>query len=121
TGMAAFASHFVVGAMRKGLTLAEMELAHIFGRLDACGAKIVRDLGTGNVQVYVDLFWIHLAYYHGGVTELETCLRPSQRTDLILEAFHRIDHGKKHGDMESCWHGNIQILRYEQEVLSQRY
>lgn len=119
-GMAAFASWSVARSMQRALALADLELARVFGRLDITGAILVQHLATGSLCVYRELFWPHLAYSERGIQELESCRPNVDLPQSLLWSFQTIERSKRQQDMELCWQANMELLRYEQETLSQR-
>jgi hypothetical protein len=72
-------------------------------------------LGSGNYQVYKDLYWQHLAFQKCGLQEV---LGHVDET-LLREGWQLIDNGKNNHNQELVWDGNAKLLRYEQETTLQ--
>jgi hypothetical protein len=88
----------------------------LFGRE---AAAISIDLGAGNIAVFNDIYWQHLAYEQAGIAEIERIYRAGGLTPFVYEAWQQIDAGRRANDQELIWEGNRGLLYYEQKVTLQ--
>jgi hypothetical protein len=117
-GMAAFASCDVGKGMSQARALrdeAGNPLIAIGAVLTGAptGTELATALGKGNLGVYADIYWQHLAYAQGGIKEMRDL---KDRGELLVEqlnAWELIEQGK-------VWEGNRQLLIYEQSVTLQK-
>src|SRR5207253_1700659 len=72
---------------------------------------------------YNDVAWQFEAYKNGGLTNLETIAAiPANQDQLDIDAWRKIDQGIQDNDADLIQEGNIQIARWEQNVvLAQGY
>lgn len=105
------------------------------------GTELLGALTTGNIGVYRDIYWQHLAYERGGLAELERVFRSGEMgtvgmefPERALEAWRTIDRGRqavregraaKNQDQVSrgndlIWKGNQALLHHEQAVTLQQ-
>lgn len=117
-GMAALASCEV----GKGLQAAK-DLAESAGTLVGAtalvagmptGTELLKALGGGNLAVYADMFWQHLAYAEGGINEMKQLRDQGELAPEVYEAWKLIDQG-------NVWEGNRELLKYEQKVTLQQH
>lgn len=117
-GMAAFASNEVGLGLRRSEALI-VEAGNPLIALGALltnaptGTEMIRALGTGNLDVYADIFWQHLAYSSGGIDELRNLRDRGELTAELFEAWSQIDNGQ-------VMEGNRALLQYEQSVTLQQ-
>src|SRR5262249_50323920 len=76
-------------------------------------------LRAGNDDVYWDLYWQHLAYHGCGIEDIEKAYKDGKITKSVLEAWRKIDQGKKGDDQNLVWEGNEMLLKYEQQQVLQ--
>jgi hypothetical protein len=117
-GMAAFASRDVGKGMRQANALhneARNPLIAIGTILTGTptGSELATALGKGNLGVYADIYWQHLAYEQGGIQEMRNLKARGELQVTQLNAWELIEQGK-------VWDGNRQLLFYEQSVTLQK-
>ena len=117
-GMAAFASCDVGAGMRKAESLrdeAGNPLIAIGALLTGAptGVELLQALGKGNLGVYADIYWQHLAYLEGGIEEMRGLNQRGELSDKLLRAWELIDKGQ-------VWEGNRELLYYEQSETLQK-
>lgn len=117
-GMAAFASCDVGKGMRQAKALrdeAGNPLIAIGTLLTGAptGTELATALGKGNLGVYADIYWQHLAYAQGGIQEMRDLKARGELPAEQLNAWELIEQGK-------VWEGNRQLLFYEQSVTLQK-
>lgn len=120
-GMAALTSAEVGRGMylMRGLRLSY--LAPVIGLWQREARDMCRLLGEGNLAVFADVYWQHMAYEWGGIAEIERIWQDGDLNHLAYEAWNAIDAGRRTGNMELVWHGNERLLFFEQkEVLQPR-
>ena len=78
-----------------------------------------RALAAGNLDVYNDLYWQHLAYAHGGVALMRTFKQQGHITQAHLDAWEKIAEGVADNNADKKWEGNLMLLRHEQETVLQ--
>jgi hypothetical protein len=76
-------------------------------------------LAKGNLAVFTDLYWQHLAYRSGGLAALEKAAKEGDLVPELLEGWRKIDQGKRENKEDITWEGNAVLLRYEQEKILQ--
>jgi hypothetical protein len=118
-GMAAFASCEVGKGMQEAQE-AQSGWKHVGGVLAGVdGKKLESALKSGNDAVYADIYWQLLAYQGCGIEDLQKAYDESKINDDVLEAWQKIDHGKKTGDEDLIWEGNKSLLKFEQRQVLQ--
>jgi hypothetical protein len=118
-GMAAFASDLVGDGIRQAEAGRTSGLPWIPGLSDFSFTDLSRSLQAGNALVFVDIYWQHLAYEHGGMAAIEAAWRDDELHQLTYDGWRTIDEGRRTGGTEAVWTGNAQLLRYEQEFTLQ--
>ncbi len=118
-GMAAFASKLVGDGIRQAEALHQSGLPWIPGVSDINGRELAQCLAAGNILVYADIFWQHLAFCEGGLAALEACHQAGEIPDRVIEAWRKINRSKEENNADLCWEGNTELLRYEQEIILQ--
>jgi hypothetical protein len=138
-GMAAYASDLVGSGMFQATQTTQMGPAGSVYQLvtgTPTGAELLAALRAGNIGVYRDIYWQHLAYEHGGLEELERSYVSQEipMPERVIEAWRTIDRGRTlmreaetAGDSamreqgnDLVWEGNAALLRYEQEETLQK-
>lgn len=76
-------------------------------------------LTEGNLAVYTDLYWQHLAFAEGGLDELERLFALGALDESSIAAWRMIADGLEQDDPDAVWAGNTELLRREQEVVLQ--
>lgn len=117
-GMAAFASCDVGKGMGQAKALrdeAGNPLIAIGTLLTGAptGTELATALGKGNLGVYADIYWQHLAYAQGGIQEMRDLKARGELLVEQLNAWELVEQGK-------VWEGNRQLLVYEQSVTLQK-
>jgi len=123
-GMAALASDAVGNGMAQAEAYAESDipLPPIPG-LDftwITGTEIRQWLGTGNLGVFADIYWQHVAYKEAGIDMLKFEGQEKRLEDRQLTGWKSIDDGVKAKNLDLVWKGNRDLLYYEQNELLQR-
>jgi hypothetical protein len=118
-GMAALTS----AAVGRGMYMMEaLRQSHLWSMLGLFGREVAATsytLGTGNLAVFDDIYWQHMAYDRGGLAELEPIRRAGKLDPFCYEAWSKIDAGRRANDQELIWEGNRDLLYYEQKVTLQ--
>ena len=76
-------------------------------------------IGRGNKAIYDDIYWQHLAYRDGGLTEMAALFEEGSLPPELYLAWRMIDQGWQTGDEEMIWGGNTLLLKYEQKEIIQ--
>jgi hypothetical protein len=127
-GLAVFASHLIGDRMRLLRELSGYSTATLFASfgtaLPVWLAKgevnyLYKAVALGNLKIYMDIYWQHLAYHYGGIEEIKRCHSQGDITDKVLAAWVLLDEGKKTGNKEQIQKANVDILEYEQKVVVQ--
>lgn len=118
-GMAAFASREVGNGMRQAQALRESGLPWIPFISDISGTEVLQALAQGNLGVYADIYWQHLAYQQGGIEEITRAFRAGELDPIAYEAWQKIDRGRRENNQDLIWEGNTDLLRYEQRTVLQ--
>jgi hypothetical protein len=96
-------------------------------RLMTDDINTIRETNNG---IFADIYWVHLAYAHGGIEHLRPLLA-GEHYRRVLAAFEALDQGGRlmeagvDGDRsrrraeELIWAGNVAILEHEQRALVQ--
>jgi hypothetical protein len=117
-GMAALTSAAVGRGMYMIGALGYSRLWSMLGLFGREVADISYTLGAGNIAVFEDIYWQHMAYDRGGLAELEQVYRAGRLDPLVWQSWRQIEEGRRAGDQELIWAGNRGLLLYEQrEVL----
>ena len=121
-GMAAFASKEVGDGMHQAEALRESGLPYIpfVPGMDISGTELLQALAQGNMGVYADLYWQHLAYQGGGIKELEKAYNAGELGRVPFEAWQKIDRGRRENNQSLIWEGNKALLEYEQKTVLQQ-
>src|SRR5215204_6204790 len=90
-----------------------MMLAEIPNVIPLTPGAVTRILAQGNILVYNDIYWQHLAYLEGKITEIERLGSLGELAPFVVEAWIKIDQGK-------IWEGNRDLLFYEQKFLQRQ-
>lgn len=77
------------------------------------GSEVLIALGRGNLGVYADIYWQHIAFASGGLAEMRDLNARGELSDGLLNAWVLIDRGK-------VWEGNRLLLNYEQQITLQQ-
>jgi hypothetical protein len=117
-GMAAFASKAVGDGIRQAQDFSEafLPLPPIPG-IDATmitGTEIKQWLAQGNMLVYADIYWQHLAFAESGLEMLRYEESQERLMPVPLRGWTTIATGARSGDEEAIWAGNRELLRFEQ-------
>lgn len=121
-GMAAWASAEVGGAMDLSTSIWSKfaDPTEIIAQSTWISSpELFQLLAVGNLSVFMDLYWQHLAYKYGGLEELSLLHKEGEIPDRVFDAWRLIDEGKLTGDSELIWAGNKALLKYEQETVLQ--
>lgn len=79
-----------------------------------------QELVKMNLEIIMDLGWVHEAYVTGGMDEIER-LRSGKLLDRgVYSAFKDIHGGKLEGDQDRINKGNASLLKREQRVILER-
>jgi len=128
SGLAVFASHSIGKKLELLQSVSRISLSTLllsFGTalpmwLASSQLKYLHKVvAQGNLDIYMDIFWVHLAYREGGIEELEKIY---QQGDLPLQVFRgwqKLDEGKKTQNQDLIWEANVDLLRHEQEDIIQ--
>lgn len=91
-------------------------LVNLFGREVAA---IAGTLGIGNLAVFNDIYWQHMAYETGGLAEIRRVFRAGHLNRFVYRAWQLIDEGQRHANSALVWAGNRDLLYYEQRQILQ--
>lgn len=117
-GMAALTSAAVGRGMYLMAMLQRSRLAPLIGLLNSDVMEVIRLLGEGNLAVFNDIYWQHMAYEWGGMAEIERVFRAGQLDRMALLGWQQIEQGRHTGNADLIWQGNTTLLYFEQrEVL----
>jgi hypothetical protein len=76
-------------------------------------------LGVGNLAVFEDIYWQHLAYERAGLAELERIYSAGLLDGRVMHSWRQVDAGRRAGDQALIWEGNRGLLHYEQQQVLQ--
>jgi hypothetical protein len=76
-------------------------------------------IGRGNKAIFDDIYWQHLAYREGGLTEMTALFEEGSLPPELYLAWRMIDQGWQTGDEDLIWAGNTLLLKYEQKEIIQ--
>jgi hypothetical protein len=117
-GMAALTSAEVGRGMYQMKLLRLSRMGWLIGLLNRDLDIIFEALGQGNMAVFEDIYWQHMAYELAGLAELERIYAAGDLAQSAIEGWRLIEHGRRTGDESLIWQGNLQLLYFEQrEVL----
>lgn len=118
-GMAALTSAAVGRGMYMMRALRQSHMWSMLGLFGREVADISYTLGVGNLAVFEDIYWQHMAYDRGGLAELEPIYRAGKLAPLVWESWRQIDAGRRTNDQALIWEGNRGLLYYEQKEVLQ--
>ncbi len=118
-GMAALTSAHVGRGMYQMHLLHHAHLGWLIGLLQRDVAAVFDALGAGNLAVFVDIYWQHLAYELAGLPEFERIHAAGELSVAALAAWRLIDAGRVAADDTLIWEGNLQLLYIEQKEVLQ--
>src|SRR5215207_5585896 len=118
-GMAALTSAAVGRGMYMIHYLKQSRLNMMVGLFGREVANVAVMLGAGNLAVFEDIYWQHLAYERAGIAELERIAQAGGLDRRVMRAWRQIDHGRQSGDQALIWAGNRGLLHYEQQQVLQ--
>jgi hypothetical protein len=118
-GMAALTSAAVGRGMYMIHYLKRSHLNVMVGLFGREVANVSVMLGAGNLAVFEDIYWQHLAYERAGMAELERIAQAGRLDPRVLRAWRRIEAGRRAGDQAQIWEGNRGLLHYEQQQVLQ--
>lgn len=79
-----------------------------------------QELVRMNLEILMDLGWVHEAYVTGGIDELERAYGGKLLRESVYSAFKDIHEGKLGGDQNRINKGNAALLEREQKVILER-
>lgn len=118
-GMAALTSAAVGRGMYMIHGLKHSHMGLMVGLFSREVAQVSAMLGAGNLAVFEDIYWQHLAYERAGITELERMYRAGALDRRVIQAWRQIEQGRRAGDPALIWAGNRGLLHYEQQQVLQ--
>lgn len=118
-GMAALTSAAVGRGMYLMHYLKRSRLGGMLGLFHREVADVSFMLGTGNLAVFADIYWQHMAYEQAGIGEIERIYQAGKLDRQVLRAWRQIDAGRRANDQELIWAGNRGLLYYEQKEVLQ--
>lgn len=118
-GMAALTSAAVGRGMYMTHYLHQSHLATLVNLFGREVAAVSATLGVGNLAVFNDIYWQHMAYENGGLAEIRRAYRAGQLPHTVYRAWQLIDEGRATGAAALVWAGNRDLLYYEQRVILQ--
>jgi len=118
-GMAALTSAAVGRGMYMIHYLKQSRMGLMLGLFGCEVAAVSNMLGAGNLAVFEDIYWQHLAYERAGIAELERIYRAGGLDQRVMQAWRQIEAGQRAGDPALIWAGNRGLLYYEQQQVLQ--
>ncbi|HJZ46113.1 MAG TPA: hypothetical protein VKE41_03065 [Roseiflexaceae bacterium] len=118
-GMAALTSAAVGRGMYMIHYLKQSRLGLMVGLFGSEVANVTAMLGAGNLAVFEDIYWQHLAYERAGIAELEQIYQAGGLDRRVMRSWRQIDAGRRTNDQELIWEGNRGLLHYEQKQVLQ--
>lgn len=118
-GMAALTSAAVGRGMYMMRYLRQSHMASVVGLFGREVAEISYTLGVGNLAVFEDIYWQHMAYDRGGLAELRQVYRAGRLDRQVMQSWEQIDEGRRTNDQALIWQGNRGLLYYEQKQVLQ--
>lgn len=119
-GMAVFGSTTVGINMMKAQELAVPGFAKIPGVTDVLGKKMLEYLKIVNLYVYADIFWQHLAYEAGGLSELQKAKEQGGLDADLFNEWEKIDEARQTHNERLCFTGSLLLLKCEQQKTFQK-
>jgi hypothetical protein len=118
-GMAALTSAAVGRGMYMIHYLKQSRMGLMIGLFGREVATVSDMLGAGNLAVFEDIYWQHLAYERAGIAELERIARAGALDARVLHSWRQIEQGRRTGNQALIWAGNRGLLHYEQQQVLQ--
>jgi hypothetical protein len=118
-GMAALTSATVGRGMYIMRSLGQTWLGGMVGLFHREVAETFKNLGIGNLAVFKDIYWQHMAYEEAGLAELERVFRAGQLDRRALRGWRQIDAGRRTENADLVWQGNATLLHFEQKEVLQ--
>ncbi|HEU5101065.1 MAG TPA: hypothetical protein VFU22_18700 [Roseiflexaceae bacterium] len=118
-GMAALTSAAVGRGMYMIHYLKRSRMNMMVGLFGREVASVSVMLGAGNLAVFEDIYWQHLAYERTGIAELERIAQAGGLDPRVLRAWRQIETGRRSGNQALIWEGNRGLLHYEQQQVLQ--
>jgi hypothetical protein len=118
-GMAALTSAVVGRGMYMMHYLKRSRMGSVIGLFSREVRDVSYMLGIGNLAVFEDIYWQHLAYERVGIGELERIYRAGKLDRQVLQAWRQIEAGRRADDQDLVWEGNRGLLFYEQKEVLQ--
>ncbi|MDP9315112.1 MAG: hypothetical protein M3R24_30320 [Chloroflexota bacterium] len=118
-GMAALTSAAVGRGMYLMQLLRASRLGFLLGLFPNEVATVEQMLGVGNLAVFTDIYWQHMAYDAGGRAALQRIYEAGRLNQQAWEAWQQIDQGKRTNDQALIWAGNAGLLYFEQKEVLQ--
>src|SRR6476620_9063372 len=105
-GMAALTSAAVGRGMYMIHYLKQSRMGLMVGLFSREVANVSAMLGAGNLAVFEDIYWQHLAYERAGVPGRAGNYRPGALDRRVSPAGQQIEAGRRAGDQALTWQGN---------------
>src|SRR5215213_11681239 len=105
-GMAALTSAAVGRGMYMIHYLKQSHMGLMVGLFSREVANVSAMLSAGNLAVFEDIYWQHLAYERAGIAELERIERAGGLDRRVLHAWRQIEAGRRTSDSALIWAGN---------------
>lgn len=118
-GMAALTSATVGKGMYAMLLLKYTGMGGVVGLFGRDVNAILEQLVAGNLLVFTDIYWQHLAYEQGGLKALAAVYEAGKLECDVFRAWELIDTGRRCADMAQIWEGNAILLKFEQQRVLQ--
>ena len=118
-GMAALTSAAVGRGMYMIHYLKQSHMGLMLGLFGREVAAVSDMLGAGNLAVFEDIYWQHLAYERAGIAELERIARVGGLDPRVLHSWRQIEQGRHNRNQALIWEGNRGLLHYEQQQVLQ--
>ena len=93
-GMAALTSAAVGRGMYMIHYLKQSRMGLMLGLFGREVAAVADLLGAGNLAVFEDIYWQHLAYERAGIAELERLVHAGALDGRVMQAWQQIDHAR---------------------------
>jgi RHS repeat-associated protein len=125
SGAAAFASDLAGQGMRRAIAMTH-ESGNPLVALSLMitgaptGAELLNFLARGNLYIYADIYWQHLAFDAKGIDEMKSLNQQRELPDDLYRAWCFIHIGKKQNSPGLIWKGNGMLAEYEQRVTIKR-
>lgn len=126
-GMAAYALDGVAKGADESRLLDDFPMFGLFGT--PRGTDVEGALEKGNVAIFEDVYWQHLAFQQGGMKALENAFADGELSPTQMESWRKIAEAqelRKSGDPEAArkaeeliWQGNTGLLEHEQNEVAQ--